>query len=898
MTKIFISYARKDGRDLAKRLYDDLVAKDHDPWMDTEAIPGGGSWSRDIEDAIDHCDVALALLSNGSFESEICRAEQIMCLDKGKRIIPLLVHEDAKRPVHLYTLNYRDFSDTANYESLFAQLLDDMLRPPDDDIPTVRPTPKHARLFNVPPEPMNFIERADELNKLRRTVIGDDTDRTIALTALQGMGGIGKSVLAAMLCNDPVVRAAFPDGIVWIAVGREANGIMPMTHKIATALGDPLGHYESEAAAITRLHKILPEKSVLLVFDDVWDEDCIKPFRIEAPQCRTLFTTRSMEVIENVGATPVQVDILSPEQALDLLAKWAGQSVDSLPDEAHEVAHECGRLPLALAMVGAMAGKNENGWARALHRLRNADLDKIKKHFDYTHATLMRALQVSVDDLTESERERYYDFAVFREETVIPASTLATWWETHGFDEFDTEDMLEIFVKRSLLRDAGDNRYTMHDLQLDFIRKQVGDDALPTLHDSLLTAFNPDGLDWPEVDNDADGYLYANLAYHLLEARRTDELHALLTGDDRWLNAQLEATASITAYVDDLNLAVETYRDPLTGSEIVRLATLWAARSVIHKRVMSYSDADLTALVWLGREQEALGYARLRTEPQKLFDGLMTIYTACKARAEQRGTGDPPGRPLLDEARQAADSILAADDRDEALSQLVAAQAQAGHFEGARETARRITDDRDRADTLSQLAAAQAQAGHSSAEETFRQASETASRITDGYSRAAALSQLAAAQAQAGHSSAEETFRQASETASRITFDWSRANALAKLAAAQAQAGHFEQARETASRITVDWSRANALSQLVAAQAQAGHFEQARETASRITSDWDRAAALRQLAAAQAQAGHSSAQETFRQARETARRITDDRDRAAALRKLAAAQAQAGHFEL
>jgi deoxyadenosine/deoxycytidine kinase len=34
------------------------------------------------------------------------------------------------------------------------------------------------------------------------------------LTALEGMGGIGKTVLAQALFKDEVVRQAFPDGLV------------------------------------------------------------------------------------------------------------------------------------------------------------------------------------------------------------------------------------------------------------------------------------------------------------------------------------------------------------------------------------------------------------------------------------------------------------------------------------------------------------------------------------------------------------------------------------------------------------------------------------------------------------------------------------------------------------
>jgi hypothetical protein len=56
---------------------------------------------------------------------------------------------------------------------------------------------------------------------LRDAVFAEDHRQPIALIALAAMGGIGKTVLAKALTEDEVVQRAFPDGIVWIAVGRE-----------------------------------------------------------------------------------------------------------------------------------------------------------------------------------------------------------------------------------------------------------------------------------------------------------------------------------------------------------------------------------------------------------------------------------------------------------------------------------------------------------------------------------------------------------------------------------------------------------------------------------------------------------------------------------------------------
>jgi hypothetical protein len=123
---IFISYAREDGRNLALQLRDDLNTAGHQAWLDTSEIQGGADWARHIEDAIERCDMLLALLSAASYNSEYCRAEQMRAQRKGKRIIPVLVQPDAERPIYLEHLNYFDFSNNAIYDAKLYVLLGDI----------------------------------------------------------------------------------------------------------------------------------------------------------------------------------------------------------------------------------------------------------------------------------------------------------------------------------------------------------------------------------------------------------------------------------------------------------------------------------------------------------------------------------------------------------------------------------------------------------------------------------------------------------------------------------------------------------------------------------------------------------------------------------------------------
>lgn len=127
MLRLFISYGRSDSRELAIRLRDDLRRIGYSVWLDLSEIAGGASWSEDIERAIEHCDVALVLMSKASYDSQWCRAEQLRAIRKGKRIVPLRVQTDTEIPLHLEHLNYIDFTKIDQYDAMFRDLSSDLL---------------------------------------------------------------------------------------------------------------------------------------------------------------------------------------------------------------------------------------------------------------------------------------------------------------------------------------------------------------------------------------------------------------------------------------------------------------------------------------------------------------------------------------------------------------------------------------------------------------------------------------------------------------------------------------------------------------------------------------------------------------------------------------------------
>jgi WD40 repeat protein len=481
---VFISYARKDGASLAHRLQSDLTKQGFDVWLDKRRITGGASWTIEIETALDGANYILALLTSGSFASEICRAEQLRSLRKGKCVIPLLAQRGADIPLHLEAKHYRDFTGDQTYANSLGELLGDIY----SGNGVALKQEFRQTYVTMPPLPVNYVDRPEAIAALRDALITDDGGRHIALTALEGMGGIGKTILAQALCHLEVVQQAFPDGVIWITVGKEpAFDALTRMREVGRVLGDDISLYDTELGATNRYRSTIRGKAALIVVDDVWRVSDLEPLLAESsPRSRLLFTTRDGSIAAAVGAREQVVDLLSQDQSREVLARGSGTQMAKLPPIANDLIHECGRLPLALSMMGAMLrGKPLSMWTRVRDLLRDVDLKTIKGQFpNYPYTDIFRAIQVSVDALDPTSQERYIALAVLPEEMAVAVPVQQCLW---GLDEGKAVETAQMFVTLSLAQRAQpEGSILLHDLQLDYARAQHPDrEALDLIHGAL-----------------------------------------------------------------------------------------------------------------------------------------------------------------------------------------------------------------------------------------------------------------------------------------------------------------------------------------------------------------------------------------------------------------------------
>ncbi|MFI7691306.1 NB-ARC domain-containing protein [Nonomuraea sp. NPDC049655] len=393
-------------------------------------------------------------------------------------------------------------------------------------------------LYNVPGPPPHHRPRPEDFERLRQAVLAE-AERVVdggQKIAVHGMGGVGKSVLAAAVARDDQVRRCFPDGVLWVELGPQAS-LPERQAQLAAALGVSQAVFVDVQYGRAGLSRALADRRCLIVADNVWHAEQIAAFDVLGPRCRLLFTTRDAGLARASGADGVLVSPLTDEQATALLAGWAGHSLDELPPEADEVVRECGNLPLALAMAGAMAEGRPERWPGVLRRLRESDLGRIRQNFPhYPHPDLLQAIEAGVLVLEPHARERYLELAVFAGR-VVPAQVVELLWAPVGVDDLETEELLDLFVERSLARVEGPG-VRLHDLQSDYVAKQLTD--VPALHARLLDSYTASTRDG-RAGGSVERYFFENLAHHLRHAEREDELRMLLL-DLAWLSAKLAAT--------------------------------------------------------------------------------------------------------------------------------------------------------------------------------------------------------------------------------------------------------------------------------------------------------------------------------------------------------------------
>jgi tetratricopeptide (TPR) repeat protein len=559
---IFLSYARGDDEPFVWRIYNDLTARGFDVWFDRIHLPSRQlTFHQEIKDAIRTRDRLLYVAGPGAATSDYVREEWLFALEIDKPVIPILrVGDYDFVPGSLSFMHCDDFRDDAHYPTQLQKLITNL----------GRPVPPLGKLFAVPELPRVFLDRPELIRQLKDALM-IDLQKPVVVTGaasrvgVQGMAGIGKSLLAVAIARDPEIRRAYPDGVIWLRFGPEPN-LVQVQRLIVKALGgEPTFQNDTEGSGVLR--ELLRDRAALLVLDDVWQARHAMDVAELGPRTRALITTRDAGILNTLHGAQFQVQLLTEAESLQLLADTIGSDTSSLPSDAREVVNECGRLPLALALCASMAcGEHGVPWSTILDALREAHLEEIcdDHALNEQHRSVWRAIKVSVDSLRPDQRQRWVELSVFAPDKAVPDTAVRIFWgHTGGLGQIQCEKLLKRLWERSLIyldRDPADQsasvprRVSMHDLLYDYSSRIAGERK--GLHGRFAAAAWSVYVERPD---EFDGYVRDHLPKHLVGADEPLRLLDLLADSQldyfhRWAEQGMaaEGATCLEFLVDDL----------------------------------------------------------------------------------------------------------------------------------------------------------------------------------------------------------------------------------------------------------------------------------------------------------------------------------------------------------
>ncbi|MBD2206715.1 hypothetical protein H6G33_22055 [Calothrix sp. FACHB-1219] len=507
------------------------------------------------------------------------------------------------------------------------------------------------RPFQAPNLPANFVDRPQVTLEIKaRLLANTSATGALLISAVHGLGGIGKTTLITAITHDEDIQKRFSGGVLWATLGQEPD-ILALLSSWVQALGD----YEFRAVNIegtsAHLRSLLHDKAVLLVVDDAWEPETVKPFMVAGSQSQLLITSRRADVANTIGAHLQELNLMTPAESLELLAKSLEREITEVEKpEALRVAETVGYLPIALNLVAARVK-----WGITWKKLETAlkqEVANLKVLYGARQENLLEAtFNLSLKALQDYDKEAWENFiwlGVLPEDVTIAAPMAVTLWGMKSQDE--ANECLELLWNDALLQSDAPvfiggvefKGYRLHDLLHDVARSRltkspptgIGIDLIDA-HNQLLKRYQEktENKLWHSLIS--DGYIHQNLVWHLEKAQQIAEIHALfreesVTGNNGWYEAQ-EKLGQVGGYIRDISRAwelAEANWNELTLSHVVSLQCRYALiKASLNSLAANLPAKLLLALVKnkIWTPEQGLAYALQKPELKQKVEAITEL---------------------------------------------------------------------------------------------------------------------------------------------------------------------------------------------------------------------------------------------------------------------------------
>lgn len=352
-------------------------------------------------------------------------------------------------------------------------------------------------LSGLPARLGGLVGRGDDLEALLAALDPEASEpRAVAVCAVAGLAGVGKTELAVQAAHAAVSNGWFPGGALFIDLNGydEARRLDagPALDSLLRALGIPAEYIPPHTQDRARLYaSVLAElakqgRRVLVVLDNAFSAEQARPLLPTDGATRAILTSR--HTLGSLDAQLVELPVLSPEDAVDLLGRavrTARGTEDSRvtedPAQTHVVAGLCGFLPLALRIVAALLAEDPTRSVAAIA----LDLAQERTRLDelqYDDLAVRAAFELSYRHLSERQAQ------AFRLLPINPGpdvSTEAVAALTDGDNRTTRLTLTDLARAHLIERGTDSGRWRMHDL-IRLYAVELGQQDAGTSHEAAV----------------------------------------------------------------------------------------------------------------------------------------------------------------------------------------------------------------------------------------------------------------------------------------------------------------------------------------------------------------------------------------------------------------------------
>lgn len=364
-----------------------------------------------------------------------------------------------------------------------------------------------------------YGREADKKEIISLLKLGEN-DKEVSVIPIVGMGGIGKTTLAQLVCNDANVSSHF-NLKAWACVSDvfDVQRITKTLVESATKASCSINNFE---LLQEELRKRLKGRKFLFVLDDVWNEkyeswDTLKvPFEVGAPGSKIIITTRNEKVASLMGTVPTYpLKGLSESDCWLLFEQivFRSRNLDAYPKLkviGKKIVGKCKGLPLAAKALGGLLRAepepDENYWNDILN-------SKIWKLADNN---ILPALRLSYHHLPEHLKRCFAYCSMFPKDYEYEREMLIMLWMAEGFvPEPEGDQRIE---------DAA-GRYVLDLLSRSFFQQYTNDKSRLVMHDLIHDlAQSVSGKTFVRLEENTENHNKSTKARHLSYTRGSDDV--------------------------------------------------------------------------------------------------------------------------------------------------------------------------------------------------------------------------------------------------------------------------------------------------------------------------------------------------------------------------------------